>query len=64
MKLKQKTYNSALIIIFSVFTGETKNGKYKLYIYNDSLEKATIIKNNGRIRIYFQTSKGFIVTGL
>ena len=32
--------------------------------YNDSHEKVTIIKNNGRIGIDFQTSKGFIVTGL
>ena len=31
------------------------------YNYNDSHEKVTIIKNNGR---NFQTSKGFIVTGL
>ena len=30
MKLKQKTYNSALTIILCVLTGKTKNGKYKL----------------------------------
>ena len=34
------------------------------YNYNDSLEKVTIIKNNGRIEINFQTSKGVIVTVL
>ena len=34
------------------------------YNDNDSHEKVTIIKNNGRIGINFQTSKGFIVTGL
>ena len=31
------------------------------YNYNDNHEKVTIIKNN---RKNFQTSKGFIVTGL
>ena len=31
------------------------------YNYNDSHEKVTIIKNNGR---NFQASKGFIITGL
>ena len=30
MKLKQKTYNSALTTILCVLTGETKHGKYKL----------------------------------
>ena len=30
MKLKQKTYNSALTIILCVLMGKTKNGKYKL----------------------------------
>ena len=30
MKLKQKTYSSALTIILCVLTGKTKNGKYKL----------------------------------
>ena len=34
------------------------------YNYNNSHEKVTIIRNNGRIRINFQTRKGFIVTGL
>ena len=30
LKLKQKTYNSALTIILCALTGKTKNGKYKL----------------------------------
>ena len=30
MKLKQKTYNSALTIILCALMGKTKNGKYKL----------------------------------
>ena len=34
------------------------------YNYNNNHEKETIIKNNGRIGINFQTSKGFIVIGL
>ena len=34
------------------------------YNYNDSHKKVTIIKNKGRIGIYFQTSQGFNVTGL
>ena len=31
------------------------------YNYNDSHEKVTIIKNNGRIGINFQTSKGLLL---
>ena len=34
------------------------------YNDNDSHKKVTIIKNNGRIGIYFSKSKGFIVSVL